>query len=71
VSDLTSAFVIATKYLWSSSQSGRPLRNINISNDNGSFPSREPGVCLRPVSCVPYVTSVFGLSILDCPLGFL
>jgi hypothetical protein len=24
-----------------------------------------------PVSCVPYVASVFGLSILDCPLGFL
>ena len=24
-----------------------------------------------PVSCVPYVASVFGLSILDYPLGFL
>ena len=28
---------IATKHLRSSSQSGRPLRNIHISNDNGSF----------------------------------
>jgi hypothetical protein len=28
-------------------------------------------VCLRPVSCVPNVASVSGLSILDCPLGFL
>ena len=27
---MTSEFVIATKYLWSSSQSGRPLQNINI-----------------------------------------
>ena len=29
--------VIATKILQSSSQSGWPLRNIHISNDNGSF----------------------------------
>jgi len=29
--------VIATKMLRSSSQSGWPLRNIHISNDNGSF----------------------------------
>ena len=28
-------------------------------------------VCLRPVSCVPNVASVSGLSILDCPFGFL
>ena len=28
-------------------------------------------VCLRPVSCVPNVTSVFGLFILACPFGFL
>ena len=28
-------------------------------------------VCLCRVSCVPYVASVSGLSILDCPLGFL
>jgi hypothetical protein len=28
-------------------------------------------VCLRPLSCVPNVTSVFELSILDCPFGFL
>jgi hypothetical protein len=28
-------------------------------------------VCLRPVSCVPYVASFSGLSILDCPLTFL
>ena len=31
--------VIATKYIWSSSQYGWPLRNIHISNDNGSFTS--------------------------------
>jgi len=28
-------------------------------------------VCLRPVSCVPNVASVSGLSILDCLFGFL
>ena len=28
-------------------------------------------VCLRPVSCVPNVASVSGLSILDFPFGFL
>ena len=28
-------------------------------------------VCRRPVSCVPNVASVSGLSILDCPFGFL
>jgi hypothetical protein len=28
-------------------------------------------VCLRAVSCVPNVPSVCGLSILDCPFGFL
>ena len=28
-------------------------------------------VCLRPVSCVPNVAKVSGLSILDCPFGFL
>jgi len=28
-------------------------------------------VCLRPVSYVPNVVSVSGLSILDCPFGFL
>ena len=28
-------------------------------------------VCLRSVSCVPNVASVSGLSILDCPFGFL
>jgi hypothetical protein len=28
-------------------------------------------VCLRPVYCVPNVTSVSGLSILDCCIGFL
>ena len=28
-------------------------------------------VCLRPVSCVPSAASVSGLSILDCPFGFL
>jgi hypothetical protein len=28
-------------------------------------------VCLRPMSCVPNVSSVSGLSILDCPFGFL
>ena len=28
-------------------------------------------VCLRPVSCVPTVAGVSGLSILDCPFGFL
>ena len=27
--------------------------------------------CVHPVSCVPDVDSVSGLSILDCPLGFL
>ena len=27
-------------------------------------------VCLRPVSCVPYVDSVSGLSILDFPFVF-
>ena len=27
-------------------------------------------VCLRSVSCVPCVASVYGLSILDCPFGF-
>ena len=27
-------------------------------------------VCLRPVSCVPNVTSVSGFSILDCSFGF-
>jgi hypothetical protein len=26
--------------------------------------------CLRPVSCMPIVTGVSGLSILDCPFGF-
>ena len=28
-------------------------------------------VCLRPVSCVPIVANFSGLSILDCPFGFL
>ena len=28
-------------------------------------------VCLRPVSCVHYVGSLSGLSIRDCPFGFL
>jgi hypothetical protein len=28
-------------------------------------------VCLRPVSCVPNVASVSGLSILDCHFSFL
>ena len=28
-------------------------------------------VCLRPVPCVRKVPSVCGLSILDCPFGFL
>ena len=28
-------------------------------------------VCLRPVSCVPNVATVSGLSILNCPFGFL
>ena len=28
-------------------------------------------VCLRPVFCVPSVVSVCGMSILDCPFGFL
>ena len=28
-------------------------------------------VCLCPVSCVPNVASFSGLSILDCPLGYL
>jgi hypothetical protein len=28
-------------------------------------------VCLRPVSCVPYVVGFSGVSILDCPFGFL
>jgi len=28
-------------------------------------------VCLRPVSCVPYIVSFSGLSILDYPFGFL
>jgi hypothetical protein len=28
-------------------------------------------VYLRPVSCVPGVASVSGVSILDCPFGFL
>jgi hypothetical protein len=28
-------------------------------------------VCLRPVFCVPGFVSFFGLSILDCPFGFL
>ena len=27
-------------------------------------------VCRRPVSCVPNVASVSGLSIFDCPFGF-
>ena len=27
-------------------------------------------VCLRPVSCLPNVTSVSGLYILDCPIRF-
>ena len=27
-------------------------------------------VCLRPVSCVPNVASLSGLSILDCLIGF-
>ena len=27
--------------------------------------------CLRPVSCLPYVASVSGLSILYCPINFL
>jgi len=28
-------------------------------------------VCLTPVSCVPHIVSVSGLSILDCPFSFL
>ena len=28
-------------------------------------------ICLLPVSCVPQVASVSGLSILNCPFGFL
>ena len=27
--------------------------------------------CLRPMSCVPYAAILSGLSILDCPFGFL
>jgi hypothetical protein len=34
-------------------------------------PSVFPNVYFRPVSCVPGVASVSGLSILDCPFGFL
>ena len=34
-------------------------------------PSIFSNVYFRPVSCVPGVTSVSGLSILDCPFGFL
>jgi hypothetical protein len=33
-------------------------------------PSVFCNVYFRPVSCVPGVTSVSGLSILDCPFGF-
>jgi hypothetical protein len=33
-------------------------------------PSVFSNVFFRPVSCVPGVTSVSGLSILDCPFGF-
>ena len=33
-------------------------------------PSIFSNVYFRPVSCVPGVTSVSGLSILDCPFGF-
>ena len=33
-------------------------------------PSVFSNVYFRPVSCVPGVSSVSGLSILDCPFGF-
>ena len=34
-------------------------------------PSVFSNICYRPVSCVPSVASFSGLSIFDCPFGFL
>jgi hypothetical protein len=44
---------------------------INVKKNRGDNPPRFSLTFICPMSCVLNVDSVSGLSILDCPLGFL